>query len=798
MEEASPYRILIVEDNPDIVIGLQDLLQHDGYHVTVATCCATAFAQIREQRFNAILLDLALPDGHGADVLKEMQRLDASVPVIILTAHIAQNIAQERTVGSQIEGAFAYITKPYNREELRQTLRRAIGTKELVVKMRRVEHLLNESEDRFRSLVESASDAIVLADGRGTIVSWNRAASVLFGYSQEEAVGRPLTILMPARYRQAHERGLARMEATGQSRVIGSIIELHGLRNDGTEFPIELSLATWQTESGNYYSGIIRDISGRKRTEQTLDQLRRRQSLILTQAGEGIYGLDLDGRATFVNPSAAAILGYDVEELIGQHMHHILHHTKPDGTPYPIDQCPVHAAMKDGFSRRVVDEMFWRKDGTALAVEYVSTPIKEGNEVVGSVIVFQDVTERIAAQRALRASEERLELVIRGSSDGFWDAQPVPGQHWTSPQTHVWYSARFKEMLGYTDQEFPDFLDSWATKLHPEDRDRVFAALTAHIEQRAPYDIEYRLLTKQHGYHWFRVRAQALWDESGTVVRMAGSLQSIMDRRRTEETIRRKEQLLRSVADNTTAVIYVKDSDGRYLLTNRRFEQLFNLTSDRIIGHTDHEFFPVEFADKFRANDLDVLTRNMLVEYEETAPHPDGPRTYISIKLPLQDEHGRPYAMCGISTDITERKRMEETLKAQDALLRLALQAIDIGVWNWDLATGRICWSPQVNRFFSGVAEARMLTMLDWLALVFPEDRELLSAALSGVKDQPGDDLVLEHRIRKQQGGTQRVVWTGRVIRDREGKPIHVLGTVGGISEAEEQGRGRNPESTAP
>lgn len=793
MEEAGPYRILVVEDNPDIVIGLQDLLQHDGYHVTVADCCAAAFAQVREQRFNAVLLDLGLPDGDGADVLKETQRLDPSVPVIILTAHIAQ----ERTVGSLIEGAFTYITKPYNREELRQTLRRAIGIKELAVKMRRVEHLLSESEIRFRSLVESASDAIVLANRHGTIVSWNRAASVLFGYPPEDAVGRPLTILMPVRYREAHEQGLARMEATGQSRVIGSVIEMHGLRKDGTEFPIELSLATWQTENGNYYSGIIRDISSRKRTEQTLDQLRRRQTLILTQAGEGIYGLDLDGRTTFVNPSAAAMLGYRVEELIGRHMHHILHHTRSDGTPYPVDQCPVYAAMKDGTPRRVIDEVFWKKDGTALPVEYVSTPIKEGNEVIGSVIVFQDVTERIAAQRALRASEERLELVIRGSSDGFWDGQPTPGRHWTAPQNRLWYSPRFKEMLGYTDQDFPDILESWATKLHPDDRERVFAALAAHIDHRAPYDIEYRLLTKHDGYHWFRAKGQAVWDADGTMVRMAGSLQSLMDRRKQEEAIRRSDQLLRHVADNTTAVIYVKDTEGRYLLSNRRFEHLFNVSTDQVIGHTDHEIFPLAFADTFRANDLEVLRRNAIMEYEETAPHPEGPRTYISIKLPLQDETGRPYALCGISTDITERKRMEETLKAQDALLRLALRMIDIGVWNWDLVTGRICWSPQVNRFFSGTAEARMLTTLDWLAMVFPDDRASFSASLIGVPDQQGDELLLEHRIRKQQGGTQRIIWTGRMIRDRDHRPIHVLGTVGGITDTEEQGHDANRESTA-
>lgn len=263
------YSVLVVEDNPDIAVGLQDLLQHDGYEVTLAATCAAATALVLQKRFNAILLDLGLPDGDGLDVLKDVQRRDPSLPVIIVTAHIAQ----ERTVGSLGKGAFAYLTKPYNREELRQTLRRAIGVKELAVKAERAEQSLTESEHRFESLVESASDGIVVANGRGIVVSWNRAASRLFGYSTEEIIGQPLTVIMPPRYREAHERGMARIEATGKGRLIGSVVELHGLRKNGDEFPIELSLATWKTANGSYYSGIIRDISERKKAEQALEQL---------------------------------------------------------------------------------------------------------------------------------------------------------------------------------------------------------------------------------------------------------------------------------------------------------------------------------------------------------------------------------------------------------------------------------------------------------------------------------------------------------------------------------------------
>ena len=118
-----------MEDNEDLVIGLQDFLHHDGYAVMVAGTVAGAIELIRTNHFNAILLDLGLPDGDGLEVLQEAQRLDPSLPIVIVTAHIAH----DRTVGSLKEGAFAYLTKPYHREELRQTLRRAIEVKELEI-----------------------------------------------------------------------------------------------------------------------------------------------------------------------------------------------------------------------------------------------------------------------------------------------------------------------------------------------------------------------------------------------------------------------------------------------------------------------------------------------------------------------------------------------------------------------------------------------------------------------------------------------------------------------------------------
>ncbi len=139
--------------------------------------------------------------------------------------------------------------------------------------------------------------------------------------------------------------------------------------------------------------------------------VERQNALILTAAGEGIYGLDTDGRTTFVNPAAARMLGWSVEDLIDQPMHAVLHHSHPDGTAYPREQCPIYAAFMDGQVHRVEDEVFWRKDGSSFPVEYTSTPIEEEGRLVGAVVVFWDVTRRKEAEDHLQRALAEVETL---------------------------------------------------------------------------------------------------------------------------------------------------------------------------------------------------------------------------------------------------------------------------------------------------------------------------------------------------------------------------------------------------
>jgi diguanylate cyclase (GGDEF)-like protein/PAS domain S-box-containing protein len=129
---------------------------------------------------------------------------------------------------------------------------------------------LPQSEDGYRALVESATDAIVSADARGRIVSWNRAAERMFGYEDLEVLGRPLTILIPEGLREAHERGLDRFSSSGEARIMGRTVELEAVRADGNLFPIELSLSMWSTEEGRFFTGVVRDVTARRLAQQKL------------------------------------------------------------------------------------------------------------------------------------------------------------------------------------------------------------------------------------------------------------------------------------------------------------------------------------------------------------------------------------------------------------------------------------------------------------------------------------------------------------------------------------------------
>ncbi|MGA7731499.1 MAG: PAS domain S-box protein [Chloroflexia bacterium] len=271
-----------------------------------------------------------------------------------------------------------------------------------VVERERAREAARASELRFHSVTQSANDAIIAADSQGIITSWNRGACVIFGYGEREALGKPLTILMPRRYIAAHEAGMARVRSTGETRLIGHTVEIYGLHKDGHEFPVELSLASWEVEGELAYSGIIRDITGRKTVEDALRNSESRYRLVVEQASDGIFIFDHQAGYIDANPHALELLGYTLEELRGLNIRDTIH---PDDLPgNPVHQQEVLAGEVVFNERQML-----RKDGSGIHVESTTKLLDDGRILA----VVRDVTERRRAEEAIRQSNQELEQRVK-------------------------------------------------------------------------------------------------------------------------------------------------------------------------------------------------------------------------------------------------------------------------------------------------------------------------------------------------------------------------------------------------
>lgn len=147
---------------------------------------------------------------------------------------------------------------------------------------------------------------------------------------------------------------------------------------------------------------LFRKEEERREAQEALVRMTRQNEMILNSAAEGIFGMDPEGKITFINPTAARSLGYEIQELIGKNSHSVMHHTRPDGSPYPEAECPVFSTLNNGTCYREMDDVFWRKDGTSFHVEYMSAPIMDFGKILGAVTTFRDITERRKAEETIR------------------------------------------------------------------------------------------------------------------------------------------------------------------------------------------------------------------------------------------------------------------------------------------------------------------------------------------------------------------------------------------------------------
>lgn len=273
---------------------------------------------------------------------------------------------------------------------------------------------LNEQEKLYRSLFEYNPAGILSFDLQGRCLSVNPNLEAMTGYANEELYEQPYSLLFAP---ESAERLNQRFRRTVQGS--SGNFEAQLLAKDEQKIDVNITSLPIIVDGevlGVYMLAL--DITEWKRQIQRSQELTDQYTTILNAVSEGIYEINREGRSVFINQSGARLLGYAVEEFRNVYNHDLIHHSRSDGSPYPIEDCPIHKSMQEGVARAVSGEVFWRKDGTSLLVDYRVNPLFENGECAGAVIVFKDVTsddeiarQKDETQRGLSARAEFLNLM---------------------------------------------------------------------------------------------------------------------------------------------------------------------------------------------------------------------------------------------------------------------------------------------------------------------------------------------------------------------------------------------------
>lgn len=275
------------------------------------------------------------------------------------------------------------------------------------------------TQEQLRQLsqvVEQSPTIVIITNTTGHIEYVNPKFCQITGYSPAEVIGQNPKILKSGKTPAEEYKRLWQSISSGQE-WHG---ELHNKKKNGELYQVSAHISPIKDSDGRitHYLSIQEDITAYKQAEERLEQLRHQNLLILQSIEDGIVSVDAQGRQTFVNSAAAKMLGYEVDELIGLPSHITWHYAKPDGTPYPQEECPTHIALTQGIIHLPADdEVFWRKDGTSFPVEYLSTPIVEEDKIVGAVITFRDITTRQQLKEQTQQSLIRLTRQIEAITE---------------------------------------------------------------------------------------------------------------------------------------------------------------------------------------------------------------------------------------------------------------------------------------------------------------------------------------------------------------------------------------------
>jgi two-component system, cell cycle sensor histidine kinase and response regulator CckA len=566
---------------------------------------------------------------------------------------------------------------------------------------------------RYRQLVEQLPAITYVAEFgmQGTWEYVSPQISILLGFSPSEWTSTKGLWL-----KQVHPQDRARVMEAEKYSVEHSTnydVEYRMFTRDGrlTWFR-DRAIAVQEADGRTLMHGFLLDITERREAESALLKLSRQTNMILNSAGDGIFGLDQEGRLTFVNRASARMLGYEPEEIIGRNGHQLWHHTKADGTRYAELDCPVLAVLSDGATRNGAEDVFWRKDGSSFPVEFISTAIREGEEVIGAVVTFRDITARQRAERAQRQAEERFRSIFENAVEGIYQSTP--------DGRFISVNPAMARMFGYAS---PDEMIEAIS-----DIGRQFYIDSAHREEfkRAMEKgdfvagLETQVRRKDGTKIWISETSRAVRNVIGRVCYYEGTIEDVTARKRAEAERHVSFEIIHAanVTDNLDELLHrIHQALSRVLYAENCFVALYDplttLFSFPFFADKYDAAFPPQSMERsctsyvFRKGEATLIPQGFFDELAKRGevelvgtPSPSWlgvplrtPSATIGVLVVQHYEDANAYThrdlefLTSVGGQIAlaiERKRAETALRQSEARLRVLVEQLPAVLWTTD------------------------------------------------------------------------------------------------------------------
>ncbi|MEA5469524.1 PAS domain S-box protein, partial [Spirulina sp. 06S082] len=561
---------------------------------------------------------------------------------------------------------------------------------------------LKESEERYRCIVETANEGIVIIDRQGCIDFANHRAANTIGYDPKDIIGKSYTRFINAEMREMFAQVLQQPQTVGSEQY-----DLQLTHRSGESVWVMTSISPlWQNGQFIGSLGMMTDITQRKKAEADRDRFFTLSADMLCIAG-------IDGYFKRINPSWSKILGHSHATLLAQPYLEFVHPDDRDLTLAEAQTLGKGGVLSVNFQNR-----YRCANGDYKWLAWSATSYLEEGFIYA---VARDITPEKESQAALQESTQRLAEAQKVTHVGDWEIDLISGRVTWSDELFRIYGLENKKQDNLSAREFISSStligQEYLQYIHPDDRAASQEAMQRAISTGQPYELEQRIQRPNGEIHYLLLRGQPVTNETGQVIRLFGTALDISDRKQLEEEIAQQKRFLNAIIDYIPMGVFVKDvkDEMRYVIWNQFSERNLGVPRADLLGRNNWEVFPEELAHSWQEEDRELLRVKQAIVYPEQEI--DNPERQIQMwlqttKAPIADEFGEITHILGIFNDISERRRAEIALRKSEKKYRDLVETSQDIIWSMDLdgcytfvnpAMTRICgYEPEeiINRPF--------------------------------------------------------------------------------------------------